>query len=176
MKARWLIPLALGGALLWVTRPVHVPPMRLPTGNAPMPDWTMQDLDGRPVPASQFAGKVLVLNFWATWCPPCIAEIPDLQAFHRAQESNGAVVIGASVDEEGAAKVKPFVARNQIAYPVLLAGPAVQDLFGGVTGVPTTFIVDRTGRMVARFQGPMNGDDLAKAVQPLLSSRPSPGP
>lgn len=176
MKKKWLIPLALGVGLLWLTRPGQVRPVRLPTGNLPMPAWTMRDLDDRPVASSHFAGQVLVLNFWATWCPPCIAEIPDLREFHAAHATNGVVVIGAAIDEDGAAKVKPFAARNRLNYPVLLADPAVQDLFGGITGVPTTFIVDRSGRMVARYLGPVTAEELAQVTAPLRGESPNSPP
>ena len=169
MKKKWFIPLALGVALLWINRPGRNQAVRLPTGNIPMPAWTMRDLQDRPVASTNFAGKVLILNFWATWCPPCIAEIPDLKAFHTAHEAEGVVVLGAAIDEDGAAKVKPFAARNHINYPVLLADLAVQEQFGGVSGVPTTFIVDRTGRMIARYLGPLNEAELNRAIAPLLA-------
>ena len=169
MKKKWLIPLALGVALLWINRPGRNQAVRLPTGNIPMPAWTMRDLQDRPVASTNFAGKVLVLNFWAKWCKPCVAEIPDLKAFHAAQEADGVVVLGASIDEDSATKVKQFTERNRINYPVLLADPAVQELFGGISGVPTTFIVDRAGRMVARYHGPLNESELNRAIAPLLA-------
>jgi thiol-disulfide isomerase/thioredoxin len=169
MKKKWLIPRALGFALLWINRPGRNQAVRLPTGNIPMPAWTMRDLEDRPVASTNFAGKVLILNFWAKWCVPCVAEIPDLKAFHAAHEADGVVVLGASIDEDGATKVKQFTERNRINYPVLLADPAVQELFGGVSGVPTTFIVDRGGRMVARYHGPLSEAELRRAVAPLLS-------
>lgn len=174
MKRKWLIPLALGVALLWLNRPGRSQAVRLPTGNLPMPAWTMRDLDGRAVAATNFAGMVLILNFWATWCPPCLAEIPDLKAFHAAHAAEGVVVVGAAIDEDGAAKVKPFTDRNRINYPVLLADLAVQDQFGGVSGVPTTFIVDRAGRMVARYLGPLTEAELNRAIAPLLAPAATP--
>lgn len=169
MKSRWLIPLALAAALLWLTRPGRPGFVRLPTGSLPMPAWTMRDLADQPVASTNFAGQVLVLNFWATWCPPCLAEIPDLKAFHAANATNGVVVLGASIDEDGSAKVKPFVERNGLNYPVLLADATVQDLFGGVASVPTTFIVSREGRLVARYLGALTAEELTKAVAPLLA-------
>ncbi len=174
MKAKWLIPLTLAAVLLWLTRPSQPGFIRLPTGNVPMPGWTMRDLADQPIASTNFAGKILVLNFWATWCPPCIAEIPDLKRFHEANATNGVVVVGASIDEGGSAVVKPFVNRNGINYPVLLADAIVQDLFGGVSGVPTTFIVSREGRLIARYLGPVTSAELTKAIAPLLASPATP--
>jgi thiol-disulfide isomerase/thioredoxin len=174
MKTRWLIPLALAVVLLWLTRPSAPGFTRLPTGNRPMPAWTMLDLAGQPVASTNFAGQILVLNFWATWCPPCVAEIPDLKAFQAAHSTQRVVVIGASIDEGGSAKVKSFVERNGLNYPVLLADLTVQDLFGGVSGVPTTFLVNREGRLVTRYLGPVTAEELTQAIAPLLATPANP--
>lgn len=167
MKARWLIPLALGLALLWVTYPRQRPAVRLPTGNVPMPGWQMTDLSGMPVSSTNFAGKVLVLNFWATWCPPCLQELPDLNAFHATNRTNGVVVIGASADEGDRELVRRFAERNGLQYPVVFATPEIQLQFGNVSMLPTTFVVDRAGRMVARFLGAITQEELSKVVEPL---------
>lgn len=168
MKARWLIPLALGVALLWVTYPTQRPAVRLPTGNVPMPAWQMDDLSGTPISSTNFAGKILVLNFWATWCPPCRQELPDLNAFHAANRINGVVVIGASVDEGDRELVRRFAERNGLQYPVIFATPEMQLQFGNVSMLPTTFVVDRAGRMVTRFLGAITREDLSKVVDPLV--------
>lgn len=168
MKARWLIPLALGLALLWVTYPTRRPAVRLPTGNVTMPAWQMTDLSGLPVSSTNFSGKVLVLNFWATWCPPCREELPDLNAFHGANQTNGVVVIGASVDEGDPEVVKRFAERNGLKYPIVFATPEIQLQFGNVTLLPTTFVIDREGRMAARFLGAITREELEKAVEPLV--------
>jgi len=123
----------------------------------------MMDLAGRTVRSQDFAGQVVVLNFWATWCPPCLRELPELKAFHRAQETNGVVVIGAATDAEGATKLKPFVTRNGINYPVVLAGPDVQMTFG-VTSLPSTWIIGRDGRVEARYLGALTQKELERAV------------
>lgn len=174
MKARWLIPLLLGLALLWVTYPTKRPAVRLPTGNVPMPAWQMSDLAGQPVASTNFSGKVLVLNFWATWCPPCREELPDLNAFHLANQTNGVTVIGASVDEGDPEMVRRFAERNGLAYPIVFATPEIQLQFGNVSLLPTTFIVDRQGRLVARFLGAITREELTQAVEPLLGPPVSP--
>jgi len=168
MKTRWLIPLALGLALLWVTYPTRRPAVRLPTGNVPMPAWQMTDLSGMPVSSTNYSGRILVLNFWATWCPPCLEELPDLNAFHGANSTNGVVVIGAAVDEGDRDMVKRFAERNGLKYPIVFATPEIQLQFGNVTMLPTTFVIDREGRMVARFLGAITREELDKAVGPLI--------
>jgi len=178
-RSKWLVVVALAVALGWLsTRGTGGPSfMRLPVGPMPAPAWTMPDLDGRAVASTNFAGKVVLLNFWATWCPPCVRELPELDAFHAAHEAEGFVVIGAAVDEGGAAAVKPFVERRKLGYPVVLASTKTQGLFGGVpmdpTGpagfpLPTTFIIGRDGRFVARYVGALTQAELDKVVLPLL--------
>ena len=170
MKARWLIPLALGVALLWVNYPTRRPAVRLPTGNVAMPAWQMTNLTGLTVSSTNFSGKVLVLNFWATWCPPCREELPDLNAFHGANQTNGVVVIGASVDEGDREVVKRFAERNGLKYPIVFATPEIQLQFGNVSMLPTTFVIDRTGRMAARFLGAITREELEKTVAPLVGT------
>jgi thiol-disulfide isomerase/thioredoxin len=140
----------------------------------------MRDLDDHPVHSSNYLGSVVVLNFWATWCPPCREEIPELNAFQMAHRSDGVVVVGASVDEEGATVVRDFVRRMKISYPVLLADPPTQARYGGAsTGpegtrltLPTTVVIDRKGNYAARYLGAMTREELDKAVAPLLSTSP----
>jgi thiol-disulfide isomerase/thioredoxin len=180
---KWGIPLLLAVGFAWLTsRGMGGPKfMRLPVGSGAAPAWTMPDLEGRPVASTNFAGQVVLLNFWATWCPPCLAEIPDLKAFQAAHAQEGFTVIGAAVNDEGAAVVKPFVQRNQLNYPVLLAGPDVQMLFGSMpldptrpTGfpLPTTFVIGRDGRLVAHYLGALSRAELDKVILPLLARRP----
>jgi thiol-disulfide isomerase/thioredoxin len=136
----------------------------------------MRDLDGRTVASTNFAGQVVVLNFWATWCPTCLIEIPDLNAYHAAHVTNGLVVIGASTDETGAETVRDFVRRNRIEYPVLMADAAAQDAFGGIPGLPVTLVIARDGRFFARYHGPLTRKELESVVTPLLSAPwPAPG-
>lgn len=169
---RWLIPFCLAAILgWWVSRPTGPSFMRLPGGGFPAPAWQMNDLDGHPVASTHFTGKVLVLNFWATWCPPCRRELPELEAFHRAQQTNDVVVIGAATDEGGAAVVTPFVRREKLSYPILLADTNVQQTFA-VSTLPTTLIIGRDGRIAARYLGSLTQAELTKAVTPLLPPLP----
>jgi len=174
MKARWIYPFLFAVALGWlVSRPGRPAFIRVPAGGGTAPAWTMPDLEGRAVASTNFLGQVVVLNFWATWCPPCLRELPELKAFHQAHAADGVVVIGAATDEGGATQLKPFVARHRVNYPVLLADPGVQMAFG-VTSLPSTWILGRDGRVAARYLGALTREELERAVIPLLSTPPAP--
>lgn len=164
MNPRWVYLFFLAAVLGWfVSRPVGPTFTRLPSGNYTAPDWSMQDLQGRTVRSQDLRGRVVVLNFWATWCPPCRREIPELQAFQDAQGTNGAVVLGAATDEEGTALLKPFAERNKIRYPILLATAEVQSSFA-VTSLPSTWIIGPTGKVQARYLGALTRKELDRAV------------
>jgi peroxiredoxin len=111
-------------------------------------DFTLSDLQGNPWHLRDLKGKVVLVNFWATWCPPCRKEMPDLQALYDRYKDQGFVVV--SISDEEAAKVQPFIAEQKITYPVLLdPGRKVTDLFQ-VEGIPKSFVYDREGKLVAQ--------------------------
>ena len=111
-------------------------------------DFTLTDLSGKTWHLQDLRGKVVLLNFWATWCPPCRKEMPDLQALYDKYKESGLVVL--AISDEEAAKVQPFIAERKISYPVMLdPGRKVNDLYR-VEGIPKTFVYDRDGKMVAQ--------------------------
>jgi len=111
-------------------------------------DFTLQDLQGKPWHLRDLRGNVVLVNFWATWCPPCRKEMPDLQALYDKYKDQGFLVL--SISDEEVAKVSPFVSERKISYPVLLdPGRKVNDAFV-VEGIPKTFVYDREGKMVAQ--------------------------
>jgi peroxiredoxin len=111
-------------------------------------DFTLADLQGKAWHLQDLRGKVVLVNFWATWCPPCRKEMPDLDALYNKFKDQGFVVL--AISDEEAAKVSPFIVERKISYPVLLdPGRKVNDLFI-VEGIPKSFVYDRSGKMVAQ--------------------------
>ena len=111
------------------------------------PDVTFKDLQGKDVTLASYKGKVVLVNFWGTWCPPCRKEMPDIEALYDQFKDRGLVVL--AISQEDAAKVKPFIAQRGFTYPVLLdPGGTVNRLFV-VEGIPKSFVYDRSGKLVA---------------------------
>jgi peroxiredoxin len=111
-------------------------------------DFTLADLSGKSWTLKQLNGKVVVLNFWATWCPPCRKEMPDLESLYQQFKDPGLVILAISDEDTG--KVKPFVAQEKVTYPILLdPGRKVNELFQ-ISGIPKTFVYDRNGKLAAQ--------------------------
>ena len=116
-------------------------------------DFTLMDQTGAPVSLSNFKGKVVLLNFWATWCPPCAKETPWFVEFQRTYAGQGLVVLGVSLDEDGWTAVRPFIAQHRVDYRMMTGGDQIAALFGGVKSLPATFLVDRQGRIALTYTG-----------------------
>jgi cytochrome c biogenesis protein CcmG/thiol:disulfide interchange protein DsbE len=121
------------------------------TKPVPAPDFTLPGIDGKPVKLSDYKGKVIILDFWATWCPPCKAEIPSFIALADMFRDKGLVIIGAALDDES--RVKAFAAQLKMNYPVCIANQDIASAYGGVRGIPTTFVIDKTGMIVRQYVG-----------------------
>lgn len=122
----------------------------------PAPAWKLKDVNGREVSSEQFKGKVMVVDFWATWCGPCREEIPGYVALQKKYGRDKLAVIGVSVDQQGPGVVKKFIERNKVDYQIVMADDDVVAAFGGAEGIqyiPTTFIIDREGRIRDRKSG-----------------------
>src|SRR5208282_5885712 len=141
----------------------------LPDTIMPAPSWELQGADGKTVHSSDFKGKVVILDFWATWCPPCKAEIPGFIALQKEYGKKGLAVVGISVDEGGADVVKEFAQKLGMNYPVVLADEKTPQVFGGIEAIPTTFIIDREGRIVTNHLGFTEKDEFEKELKPLLN-------
>ncbi len=142
---------------------------------APTQDVTFVDLAGKPVKLSDYRGKFVVVNFWATWCPPCLVEIPDLVMFHEAHAGKDAVVIGVNYEDIPVEKVKAFAESQMINYPIVrLQGPidGRNTPFGPLKGLPTTFMVDPQGRVVARHTGMVDQQGLENFMKKYCSLYP----
>ena len=132
------------------------------------PAWKLKDLQGKEVSSADFKGKVVVVDFWATWCPPCRAEIPGYIALQKKYADKGLVIIGISVDEDGAKAVAPFAKAKGINYPVLLFNDDVVAAFGGIEGIPTTFLIDQDGNIRDKKVGVADEADYEKRIVQLL--------
>ena len=123
------------------------------TGGTPAPAFTLQDLDGKNVSLAGLRGKVVVLDFWATWCPPCVKEIPHFVELHEQYKDKGVEIVGISLDDAGISVVKAFVQKYQIKYPILMTDGRVDKAFGGISGIPTTFVIDSAGNIRQKYVG-----------------------
>jgi cytochrome c biogenesis protein CcmG/thiol:disulfide interchange protein DsbE len=132
------------------------------------PDFSLPDPDGKAVRLSDFKGKVVLLDFWATWCGPCKIEIPWFIEFQRKYKDQGFTVLGVSMDEGGWSEVRPFVDQMKMNYPVLLGNDDMTAPFGGIEVLPTTLIIDKQGRVFAMHKGLTSKDDFENAIKGLL--------
>jgi thiol-disulfide isomerase/thioredoxin len=131
-----------------------------------LPSFSLADLEGRPIDQSAWRGKVVVLNFWATWCGPCRREIPDLMALQERYRDY-VMVVGLSVDDGPVAEVRDYVAAERINYPVAIADQELQAKFGGIRNVPSTFIVTRDGKVIQRHVGLLRAEYVEQEVRSL---------
>ncbi len=141
---------------------------RADSGRKPAPNFSLKDAEGRTVQLSDFKGKVVLLNFWATWCGPCKLEIPWFVEFERKYKDKGFEVVGVSMDEDGWNAVKPFLSENQMNYRVVLGDDKVASSYGGVESLPTSFIIDREGRIAQVHIGLVNKSKYEQDISELL--------
>ncbi len=139
-------------------------------GAAPVeaPSFEVTTFDGRTLTSEDLRGEVVVVNFWATWCPPCRLEMPALQALHEERASDGLVVLGLATDATGEGPIRAFLEERGFTYPVARAGGSLKRAFGGITGIPTTFVLDREGRIRHRVVGYFVPPAMKSAVGRLL--------
>lgn len=130
------------------------------------PEFELERLDGRVFRLAEQRGKVVVLNIWATWCAPCREEIPDLVSIQEEMRED-VVVIGVSIDEGDPGAVRSFADEFGINYPVVIDDGTVTDSYGPMAGIPTTFLIDRSGRMQLRASGMLTREQLAPVLKRL---------
>lgn len=142
----------------------------------PAPDFRLPDLNGESVTLSQFKGKVVFLNFWATWCPPCIEELPSIQRLSESMQGTDFVVLTVNIDQAPESQIREFTKSKNLSFMVLL-DPKSEVSAGkyGITGVPETFLIDRNGIVLERYIGPRNWTESAfiDFLNKILNSGPT---
>lgn len=134
-----------------------------------MPEFSLPSaLDGNQVTSDDFKGKALLITFFATWCPPCRQEVPSLIKLHEKYTGRGFSVIGLSMDERGPKVVVRLIEKEKINYPILMSDSKTEKGFGGISGIPTSFLVNREGEVVKRYPGYVPYAMLEKDIQSIL--------
>ena len=128
-------------------------------------DMPLTDINGNKVNLKSYLGKWVVVNYWATWCPPCIVEMPELQSFHDEHVNKDAMVIGINTELIGKQQLRSFLEDYFITYPVVSSKPTQQSELGLIPGLPTTFLVTPEGEVVARQVGPVTRDMIEQFMQ-----------
>jgi len=143
----------------------------------PAPQLTLKDLDGKEVSLEQYRGKVVLVNFWATWCEPCQVEIPWLIEMQQKYSAQGFTILGIAMDEDGASIVTPWVQKERfdvngtksaMNYPIVIGNDAAADKFGGLLGYPTSVLISRDGKILKRITGIITPDEISKSVEMQL--------
>ncbi|MCI5159164.1 MAG: TlpA family protein disulfide reductase [Candidatus Electrothrix sp. AUS1_2] len=135
----------------------------------PMPDFTLPSaVDGKDISSKDFKGKVLLVTFFATWCPPCRQEIPSLIQLQNDLSTKGFSVLGLSLDEGDPDIVNELVEHDKINYPVLMADRDVVSDFGGVTGIPTSFLISHEGKMIRTYAGYVPHELLKQDIEEII--------
>ncbi len=153
-----------------------------PNANKPSePDVTFPQLQGGDLPLASLKGKVVLVNFWQTYCAPCLEETPWLIAFQDKYASQGFTILGVSMDSEGKTTVDPFVAKTKfdvdgkqeaMNYPILVGNEDIAEKFGGLIGYPTSILISRDGKVVERFIGEIDKNELNKDIETQLAYQP----
>jgi cytochrome c biogenesis protein CcmG, thiol:disulfide interchange protein DsbE len=150
-----------------------VPQVRAAAGwggaGTPAPAVTFDLLDGGPLPLKALRGQVVLVNFWATWCPPCRAEMPGFESVYSAKRAEGFTVVGVSMDEGTRLEIAAFLKEHAITYPVATATPDLVAAFGGVSEFPTSFLIDKRGRLRYTVHGIFASPALRAAITRLLA-------
>jgi cytochrome c biogenesis protein CcmG/thiol:disulfide interchange protein DsbE len=140
------------------------------TQRKPAPDFSLKDANGRTITLSAYKGKVVLLDFWATWCGGCKVEIPWYVEFDKKYRARGLAVIGVSMDDQGMKVVKPFLAQKGIEYAVVIGNEALAKKYN-LESMPLTLLIDRNGRIAVSHAGVVNKDEFESRIKELLLER-----
>lgn len=181
--AKWLLAVSVGLVLMvggcrpkpaqeGVSARTTSPVSNVSSGRAP--NFTLTDLDGKPVSLSNYAGKGIILDFWGTWCPPCVKGVPEFAELYETHKDKGLVIVGVALDDT-ADLVKQFVAKYHVPYPILHGTPQmigqVVQAYGSFEFIPTTFLIAPDGEIVQRFEGYHAKQEFENLIPRLLPNR-----
>ena len=138
-------------------------------------DFSLPGLDGKVHQLSDYRGKWVLVNYWATWCPPCLEELPELEVFHSRHAQDQAMVLGVNTEDIGHEELRSFVSDQFLSYPILLGGPRPAEALGRIPGLPTSFLVNPAGEVVARQVGPVTAEAISHFIEQYESSHRSGG-
>jgi peroxiredoxin len=138
-------------------------------------DFTLPDLEGKPRSLSEFRGKWVVVNYWATWCPPCREEMPELEVFHANHKDEDAVVLGVNMETISLARLREFAEEQFISFPILREQPRAHTELGRIPGLPTSYLIDPEGRVAGRQVGPLTLQRLERMIEKLKLARAAAG-
>jgi peroxiredoxin len=170
LKMKWIILILAGLVMGMVTESVYAYPENVQK-DRPAKDFSLKDLQSKKVSLSDFRGKVVLLNFFATWCPPCRQEIPELIKLYQQNKPKGLEIIGISLDSDDFPfLIKNFVKRMKIPYPVVIGTEEVAEAYR-IIGVPITLIIDKEGKIFRRFDGLVPPRYVESALKELLETR-----
>ena len=127
-------------------------------------DFSLPDIKGVSHKLSDYRGKWILVNYWATWCPPCLEELPELVIFHETHKDTDAIVIGVNFEDVETDKLRKFIDNYSISYTVLRSKPGPSGALGAIPGLPTSFIINPAGEVVARKVGPVTGKSIEKFI------------
>jgi peroxiredoxin len=141
---------------------------KVDSGRKQAPNFSLKDATGNTVNLADYRGKVVLVNFWATWCGPCEVEIPWFIEFEQKYKDQGFAVLGVSMDDDGWKSVQPFVAKHKINYRVVIGSEVVSQQFGNIESLPTSFVLDRQGRIAANHVGLVEKKEYQDEIVKLL--------
>jgi peroxiredoxin len=161
------VTLTLAGVLVWTGCAKKV----RRSSAKPAPEFSLKDANGQTVRLADYRGKVVLLDFWATWCGPCKIEIPWFMEFEKEFKDQGFAVLGVSMDEDGWSAIKPYVQNMKMNYRVLLGNDAISTAYGGLDSLPTTLLIDREGGIASTHVGvSMGKEEFKDAIVKLLET------
>lgn len=172
----WILGLLAIVVALMITAPRFLKPRRhgqqasAVTGHT-APDFELKDIHGKMVKLSDFRGKAIVLNFWATWCAPCKTEIPWFEDLQDKYGNQGLTVVGVALDESSDEEIANYAKEMKINYPVLLGKEETSDLYGGVDALPTTFYIDRNGKIITSIPGLIDRKEIEDYIIRALNTK-----